>query len=186
MRISDLMILQDGLRNTPQVRAMIQFVRNGGFWTLEELQAYSKRLNVRVAPLMEIVQFPDGTRMVHDGHHRAIATVLGGRNCLRQDEYILKNWQYSDYENINFENRWVTPFDPKTEIRKADIFEFKNAALRAAEIDPKKAVEYILQNKNSYALPRKLFTIEQLAKQFPEFYDSEIYVNSCSSETSPV
>ena len=154
--LDELTVMQSDLRH-PSIEDMIEFVSNGGFWTTEVLSKFAADAHTRVCPLMEIVLFEDGRYMVHDGHHRVVATWLGGRRYLRNDEFILKKWHYSNYQGINFDHHWVTPFDPRSEVRAPDISEFKKKALALALTDVDAAKEFIVENKYLYVKPR-LFT----------------------------
>lgn len=165
IELDDLMVMQYGLRNSSQIAAMIDFVQSGGFWTKEALKTYAENNSLsRVCPVIEIAKFPDGKLMVHDGNHRTVSVYLGGREYLREDEYIVKNWSYEDYLEISFENNWVTPFDPRTEIRVADIGIFKKKALEISKEDKEKAIAFILDNKLLYSKPRSVYGIKDLVK----------------------
>ena len=165
--ISKILVMQDQLRHTAQVAGMIDFVMGGGFWTEDVLKAYAHSKNLkRACPLMEIIRFPDGHLMVHDGHHRIVAIYLGERDFLRNDEYVFKDWTYEDYLNINFANKWVTTFDPRDHIRIPDIGNFKKTALDLAATDEKAAIEFIEQNKSSYIRPRNVNGVEDLVDKY--------------------
>lgn len=165
--IDELMIMQHNLRNFDQIHDMIDYIAKGGFWTKESLAEFAVKLHhERVCPLMEIVFFPDGKKMVHDGHHRLVSTYLGGRKYIRGDEYVMKMWKYDDYLHINFDNRWVTPFDPRTHVRVADIGNFKKIALELSKIDPAEAEIYIRARQNTYVETRKWSSVANLAQTY--------------------
>lgn len=158
--------MQDNLRNLTQIPDMIEFVRLGGFWTADNLQKYAEIKGIRISPLMEVIEFPD-RYMIHDGHHRAVSTFLGGREFIRGDEYVLKKWTYDDYLVENLANRWVTPFDPRTEVRLADFGVFKKYVLSLVEGGKlQEARNYILANKDLYAKVRTVSDIRSLVEMY--------------------
>lgn len=162
IELSKLWVSQDGLRDTSQLPAMIEFVRAGNFWTKENLSLFAAINNQRPPATIEIAEFPDQL-MVHDGHHRCIATLLGGRNYLREDEFHIKQWQYSNYQNPNLKTNWFTPFDPKLEVRKADFKQFKDKIWDISK-ENGEVQNFILANKVMYATTRIFFSLEDLAK----------------------
>jgi len=180
--LDELTVMQDALRHSC-IDEMIDFVAGGGFWTKDVLSDYAANSQLtRVCPLMEIVRFEDGRYMIHDGHHRVVATWLGGRDYLRGDEFILKHWKYSNYQNINFVNHWITPFDPRNEVRAADISAFKKHVFSIMEEDPEEAEKFIIDNRFLYVRPR-LFTgvADLIDKYLWHSYEGEI--NEVRSES---
>lgn len=165
INISDLIVMQYDVRNVKQIPSMVEFVRNGGIWNLDNLKSYATSNGLRAAPLMEISLFPDGKKMIHDGHHRAIATYLAGREFFYDEEFVTLQWNYSDYSDINFSKRWVTPFDPRTHLRDAEIFTFKNKALEIYQTSGEDAaLEFIKSHK--YVKPRDIDYLPELARKF--------------------
>jgi hypothetical protein len=164
IKVNDLSIMQECLRDKSQICAMIEFVKNGGFWTLDVLSKFAKEKGKKNSPLIEIVKFPDEKYMIHDGHHRLVSIYLAGRDFVRKDEYVQKEWDYCDYLKINFENGWVTPFDPIAEIRLPDIYKFKFTALDLSLKNKEEAIKFILSNKNLYAKPRTISKVSSLAQ----------------------
>jgi hypothetical protein len=166
LELDDLTVSQDALRHVEQLCPMIEHVKNGGFWNIAALTQYALDHDLRVCPLIEINQFPDGRMMVHDGHHRVVSTRLGGRHFLRGDEYLLKQYSYDNYLGINFNSRWVTPFDPRSEIRVADFGEFKKRVFELFEIDKDEAIRYILDNGRLYKRLRSISGVDCLANRY--------------------
>jgi len=162
--LSELLIIQEELRNVGQITDMVKHVRNHGYWTEEVLTEHSKKNNLPPGRLIEIVEFPDGQRMVQNGHHRCVATYIGGRDFLRGDEFFIRKWKYSDYLEINFEEKWVTPLDPRTHIRVSDIGKYKKHVLSLKEDE---AREYIEENSDRYIKKRTLYTVPELASTIP-------------------
>jgi hypothetical protein len=166
IEIDDLTVSQDAMRHTAQIAAMIEYIRTGGFWTCDALEKFATDNDLKVCPLIEIVQFPDGRYMIHDGHHRVVSTYLGGRHFLRGDEYRLKHWTYENYGGINFVNKWVTPFNPKSEIRLPDFWVFKKKVFELLEIDKDAATRYILDNGPLYKRLRTISGVACLADRY--------------------
>lgn len=162
IRIADLFVMQESLRNIHQITKMIEFVKNGGFWSREALDAFALQNGIRHSPLMEIAVFPN-RMMIHDGHHRIVSIFLGGRDYIREDEYVVKHWNYSNYMGINFKTGWVTPFDPNCEIRLPDISAFKRTALGIANFSEENAISFIKSRKDCYAKPRTMNSVASLA-----------------------
>lgn len=156
MKINNLIVTQNAIRN--QVSDMIAYVKIGGIFSLENIKAYNNSNS-----LIHIARFSDGNLYIHDGHHRCISILLGGRNHLEKQEYYVKDWNYQDYLQINFNVWWVTPFDLKNEVRLPDIFDFKkHIKYLYYNQSPDHAKHYILTNKNKYATMRKIINIKDL------------------------
>lgn len=170
LSIDNLLVMQNGMRNLNQIPGMIDFVKSGGIWNSEALESYAKKHGLRVAPLMEIARFPDGKLMIHDGHHRGISVVLGGRKFIYPEEFVIVDWAYEDYVEINFDKRWVTPFDPRNFLRTPDIHVFKNKALDIAKTSREQAEKFIRENQNIYVVDRKINYIKELAYEYEKSY----------------
>ena len=162
--LDTLGIMHDELRHMHQVVEMAQLVRADLFWTRDVLRAYADTHGMPVAPLIAIAHFPDGWLMIRDGHHRCLATYIGGRAYLRHDEYSLEEYTYEMYAQINFVAGFVTPFDPRTEVRLPDFGSFRQEALRLYARNPEAAVEFVRQNKLRYARPRRHYNLSQMAE----------------------
>lgn len=161
--MDDLFITQEGLRNCDQLDKMIEWVRNGGFWTKDVLLAWNKAHEGRSSHLIQVSRFEDGTEYLHDGHHRAVATWLGGRHYLRPDEYQSTDWLYSDYIEANLKNGWFTPFNPCKEVRVPNFCGFKTQAQALLSEGEDKSLDFIRANKSLYAAPRTMLRIRELA-----------------------
>jgi hypothetical protein len=151
INVSELYVTQNGLRNLTQLEKMTHYVSDGGFFTQNCL---SKNLSRgRVSPLIEITLFEDGKHFIHDGHHRSASIVLGGRDFLDSTEYRIRNFNYEHYLEINLSASWMTPFDPRVEVRLANIFEYKtnvNALINEGSSNDD-IFKYITENKHLYA-----------------------------------
>lgn len=165
---SKILTLQSDLRRWEDMPEMINFVKNGGFWTKETLEVYSAKNKLeRTSPLITISVFEDGLEYNHDGHHRLCSIILAGRS-LRDDEYTINQWKYSDYIEFVPENNWYTPFDPRTHIRTADFGLFKKEAKERFKKDPKAAREWVYENSHLFKTERTIKYVTDLANLFFE------------------
>jgi len=164
LQLDTLETMHDEIRDKHQVVEMSWLVRDGVFWTPDVLQAHADKHHTPVLRPIAIAHFPDGRRMIRDGHHRSLATYLGGRTYLRHDEYRLEAYTYEMYAEINFEVGFVTPFDPRTEVRVPDFTAFRQEVFQLYARNPAEAVAFIRQNKVRYARPHTRNTLAQLAE----------------------
>ncbi len=164
LQLDSLGTMHDEIRHKQQVVEMAWLVRDGLFWTRDALRAHADKHNAPVSHPIAIARFPDGRMMIRDGHHRCLATYIGGRAYLRHDEYRLEEYTYEMYAEINFEVGFVTPFDPRTEVRVPDLTEFRQEVFRLYARNPEEAVAFIRQNKSRYARLHRCNTLAQLAE----------------------
>ena len=165
MDIRPLRVTQERLRKPDQLEKMIDHVRQGGDWTRDTLTRFSRSLpsgKPRKTSLIIITRFEDGERYVHDGHHRVVATLKAGRDRLLDGEVKEREFTYAQYMEVNFSAGWITPFDPRTEVRLPDFGPFKQAVKRLA---PDEVMEYVRGNRHLYCKPRKILTVEELAEK---------------------
>lgn len=165
--ISAITVTQEGVHTAGQIPNMIEHVQNGGFFTQELLNEFADIYHSGTKPsgVIKITQFEDGNLFLQDGHHRTLSIYLGGRAYLDPSEFIFEHWKYSDYLEINFDNKWVTPIDVKTQVRQANFKDFKTKALwRYEEHGPEVATEYIKSNSGLYLRERSVYSIVDLAK----------------------
>ena len=149
MDIATLWVMQEELRHP--IAALITTIKEG-----------------TVIEPLDIVEFEDGVRMIHNGHHRAVAALLAGRTTLNPAEYTLHKRTYERYMSPMSGIGYVTPFDPRVEVRIPDFMWIKQDILLAiAENRPeaglgKKALEMMQAKK--FARPRKIKTVAELAR----------------------
>lgn len=144
-----LHVLQDGYRLSQEEMArMHKFVAEGGYFTADALRKHNPLRHGLIA----LSQTEDGELWIRDGLHR-ITVIAFYHRPLRADEYFIEQRSYVDYQTINLERTWVTPFDPRIEVRTPNFFDFKEEAMKMAQqgIDP---TEFILANKHRYCVPR--------------------------------
>lgn len=168
--LSGLVVTQNALRNIEQIGGMMQHIINNGRWTKDALTSWGGTHN----NLISIVQFSDGVKGIHDGHHRCVATLLGGRNYLYPSEYELCHRSYADYMCVNLDAGWITPFDPRTEVRLGNFLEFKDFVYELLEKDVDAAMEYIVISKYLYACARDIQMLSELVKLYINFLDDKL------------
>jgi hypothetical protein len=76
----------------------------------------------------------------------------------------VETYTYEMYAEINFEVGFVTPFDPRTEVRVPDFTAFREEVFRLYDRNPEEAVAFIRQNKSRYARPYTRSNLAQLAE----------------------
>jgi len=170
MKIQQLKIIQDELRNPKDIIPMAKFVVGGGIFCLGHLAEYLDVLPSEDL-LIELVRFPDGEVYVHDGHHRAVAIYLAGRKFLHEDEYYLVERSYEDYQDIVFMRNgyyfgYVTPFNVKSEARFGDISAWKHRVKNIYfEQSPQHAKHLIETRPDLYKRAKKFSSVEELANE---------------------
>lgn len=113
---------------------------------------------------IQVSRFEDGAVYVHNGHHRVIACVLLGRECLEPVEYVVQDWTYAQYQEINWSAHYLTPFHPPTETRVADLTRFRTAVTFVETRQGRKAAEaFILRNPHLYKRRRCVASFVELA-----------------------
>ena len=163
--LKNLQVMQNDLRHWDDIGEMVAFVKGGGFWTQEYLEEYSiKNKLSRVSPLIAISAFAeDGRYFIHDGHHRCVATWLGGRDYLAPNEFVIFPWTYDEYLEIAPQNNWYTPFDPRIHVRTADFSKFKAEAKKRFKVDQKEAVEWLYDHLHDFRETRTITGVPELA-----------------------
>lgn len=166
--LESLLVSQDGVHTASQIPSMIEFVFDGGIFNSAFLDEWAYIKGIKPSPLIKITEFPDGLRLLQDGHHRCIAIYLGERKFLYPEEYVVEHWGYDNYAGINFVTGWVTPYNPKTEIRVPDFRKYKTAILDDVKAgkDHDQIKAYIRANPDLYRKPRNVHTIMELAHSY--------------------
>lgn len=164
MKLTDLLVTQNDLRNWQSLPEMADFVRSGGRWDQVARVQYASDRVVKVSPAIQITMFEDDALYVHDGHHRCCSTWLGGRTELYPDEYQVSAWTYEQYLEINVPNKWYTPFDPRIHLRVADVAAFKVEAAERFQANPIACVKWIRENAWRFRCAKNLNTVPELAE----------------------
>lgn len=112
-----------------------------------------------------IITTEDDVNYLVDGHHTVTAAMNAG---VQFPKHLVKQERYS-YLELNSHNipiGYVTPYNPKIEVRKPDFKWFKQAILNIYNSGkPDWAVDCIHRYRKSYIETRKIQTIEQLLNQ---------------------
>ena len=149
MEIDLLLPTQGGFRLPASLRrTMTAHVRGGGGFREATSPAG------RPAPIV-IDRFPDSRLFVRDGSHRVTAVLLGRDDRrLWPGEYRVCEMTYPMYTSLDPADAWLTPFDPRTEVRLADVLDFKTevTALLAAGRDPS---AFVRANRSRYCRARR-------------------------------
>lgn len=165
--LSSLYVTQDALRHFDALDEIISYVSNGGFWTPDFLARYAEERKLRsTSPVIQISKFEDGKLFLHDGHHRTIGTSFV-RNYLRHDEFNISSWKYSDYNEVNLSSGWYTPYDPRTDVRNADISEWKAKIRKMLKSNMRTddVISYIFEHQSEFRHVRgDVFKVADLAK----------------------
>lgn len=150
--LADLVPMQDGFRRSrATLQKMFDFVRAGGRFDPETLHG---RDSGRATPII-LNRFEDGRVYIHDGLHRA-AAILAARDSavIDEDEYEVDSYTYQEYDELNIDVGYLTPFDPRREVRVADLSGFHQRA--RSVIDAGDDLESFVKNhRHSYARPRE-------------------------------
>lgn len=171
--IHELNVTQNVLRDEDQIDEMVDFVRSGGRFNEVSILDYHKKFgNNGYFDLIEVARFEDGKLFVRNGHHRAVAIHLGGRDTIYDDEYHIVDWKYSDFSDINFKVGWFTPFDVRTHVRIADLADFKRKVKKILAdqsfsqfIREAAAENFIRENSKLYCERKEFEGIVALAKR---------------------
>jgi hypothetical protein len=121
-------------------------------------------------PLIALFQLDDGRLYIHDGHHRSLAIYLSGRSHLLPSEYAITPHTFNTLASVNFDVGYVTPYDPRSEMRLSDFRVFKNEARRIQndQSNPNRvadAMKYIRDNRSLYCVTHRPYeTIPEMAK----------------------
>ena len=160
IRIDDKPITQNGVRDRAQVLDMADYVRSGGIFDDERLRAYPS--GEWAKNRISIARLEDGSEYFHDGHHRLLGILLGGRNFLYPQEIEYFDIAYEQYHEIRFDIGWLTPFCVRTEVRLADVHPFKQYV---RTLDREHAEAWVRSHRHLYCAPRQgLHTIFDLAR----------------------
>ena len=135
---------------------------------MDEHESVEGRKNFSGSRLISITEFEDYQLFIHDGHHRAGSILVAGRDYLRGDEYTITKMRYTQYDEINFDVNFVTPFVPSLEVRLSNFADFKNTAVRLFRNDePHRAVWYIRNNRHLYCKTRTIESVSELVRGMP-------------------
>lgn len=163
LSLQGLMSNHNRLRHPEILDSMVEFVTHGGVFDQTTLAKFAAVKGSRVAPLIHITRFEDGVLMVHDGHHRTVACILGARSFLHDGEYYIEDDTYKSYLEVSHNNGWYTPFDPRTHVRLPDFGVFKYEARDKFNSGESNVEAWIRDNHHRYRVERELTLIHELA-----------------------
>lgn len=174
MELTDLFVTQPTLRYVNHLPAMIEHVKANGLWTVDILQEWAKAHGCTQTSPIQITRFEDGLFFLHDGHHRVVTTWIGGRRYLHASEYKITEMVYAQYGTVNFKVGWFTPYDPRKEMRYADIKPFKAQAkgMLVEYKDETQVVKWIHANRHKYCMPHPMMSVPDLAVDVEKLYFS--------------
>ena len=165
MDILKLVVTQNGLRNPTQINGMMDHIEAGKIFDLHSINKHKEKIGSDYGPkLIQLSRFEDGRIFIADGHHRILSLVLSGRENLYQEEYVLTDWTYWDYQQINLNQNWYTPFDPRREVRYPDYTQFKAAVDNLRKISEQDALNFIKNNNTLYKCRRQYECIVSLGE----------------------
>ena len=176
MLLESLIPMQNSLRDPEQIPEMVEFVKEGGIFTADTLSAFltgKRKESSRLFSLnpIKVVRFEDGAMYLHDGLHRSTAIWIAGRRILDPREFLLEDWKYQDYLDINLADRWYTPFDPRKEVRIMDFLSYKKLVDNFINNEPKPTEQevrlFILDHYEvrSYTEPRSVKSVAEVASR---------------------
>jgi hypothetical protein len=82
------------------------------------------------------------------------------------EEYQVTAWSYEQYQEVNLAAGWVTPFDPRAEVRVADLVAWKQRALELAQREREQAERWIRERRSEFSRRREIRTVAELAERW--------------------
>lgn len=117
--------------------------------------------NATTKPLL--LKTEDDKLYLNDGHHRLTAAYHLGIP-ITDIEFNYASYTYLDLLTPNFEIGWLTPYDPRVNVRRSDCLKFKNTIR-----------EYLKECGNTLDAKRMA---EWLMRHFPQMYLEQRIANS--------
>lgn len=128
-------------------------------WFLDRI----KEKNFDRPHFVKLIYFGENKYLLHDGHHYCSALWVDQGPDGFLENYLVYDLYWVDYTAINFDANFVTPFDPRKEVRVPDFFGFKDEALDIYRNDGRiAATKFILDNPRRYKEPRTAHKIWHL------------------------
>lgn len=162
--IHDLKIMQDGFRlPAEELRVMVDYVAKGGVFSQDVLLKHSPN---RHPNLIAVSVFEDGDMYVRDGFHRLLS-IYTGRSLpvLYDEEFFFEHMTYQGFLKPNISVGYVTPFDPRIEVRLPNFGEFRRKVMQMVDAgeDP---IPFIWDSRATYARPRlSIHSVTHFAEQ---------------------
>lgn len=126
---------------------------------------------------IKIADFGDRV-FVRDGHNRCVALYCYMQNMgepwlpakLMEREY----YTYAAFQEIDFADNWCTPFNPITQVRKADFKSFKEKAFEIYNKHGREPAElFVLHNQHLYLEERNIHTVKDLYLKYKQQIEGE-------------
>lgn len=108
-----------------------------------------------------LIQTEDNSIYIHDGHHYIYEAYKNGVQLSKLD-IVIKQYTYAELNDINFEETWVTPYNPKYYVRRHVIPEFKKYIYKIYDINESEAITAIIANSKFYSEFRKVQSLSEL------------------------
>lgn len=118
MDIINLIPTQESYRSFESIIRMQQLVKESYVFNKDNL------LDTNNNKLISLSECSDGV-YVHDGHHRVLSILLGGRQKLDESEYVFTGCNEYSYQEFAPANGWYTPMNIQNEVRSANFMETK-------------------------------------------------------------
>lgn len=155
MQLSNLYLFQNDIRYShEQLFTLAKFAETNSF--------------TNIKPISILRTSGDLKHYIRDGLHRCIAIYLAGRELLTQ-EYVIEPRNKIDLNSISYKNGYFTPFNIRTEVRLADLTEFREGL--KLEIVKSKDIKYwIWDNQHIYKTIREWYhdnIIDFLDEKYP-------------------
>lgn len=151
LSIASIQPTQDGVRRPERLHRLAAAIQYYGYDFRKEGRP------------IQLSRFPDGALYCHNGHHRIAACVIAGRVELFEGEYVIEDWTYEQYLEINWDLNYLTPFHPPTETRIEELTPFRTAVAFITERGGRRAAEaFIWRHTELYKRPRVVTTFVEL------------------------
>jgi hypothetical protein len=160
MKISDLIVTQASVRKPENILKM-------QYWLSQkkkfDLSFVGKPENLIYLARIYNQYCDKYCYFVHDGHHRLLAKVLTNHLELCESEYQIVEWKAEDYDRVDFDLGYITPFDIINEVRKPNLYEFKK---QVYDLPVQLRMDYIEKNRHIYCEKRNdLITVYDLSEK---------------------
>lgn len=145
--------------------------------TLRKVETYNffrKRLREtglfmdRPVPIYAI-QTEDGKLYLTDGHHEMTAAYAEGIT-FPIDKMCIQKYTYAEMNSINLSQGYVTPYNPRTHVRKDNFRWFKNAIQQIHESHKYLGVEWAVKAVQDYPKfyleDRKIHSLQELRDKY--------------------
>jgi hypothetical protein len=166
INLATLQITQHGLRNTNQLKNMVEFVKRHGYFDQNAMSAFHVCDGRPDVPSLIHIADIKGQLFIHDGHHRAMAAYLGGRHHIFDKEFCIFEYSWEDYLKPNLDKQWHTPFDPRTEVRLTDMSRYRRMMSYCK--DDEELRSFAIKNFSYYyKTERKLTWLHEMANSDP-------------------